>query len=180
VHVTQSGEKEEAHFDGSRVSYLFGDLRDLPFQDDWFDSVVCISTLEHIGMDNTRYGGPHEENPASYLDAVSELRRVLRPEGTLFLSFPAGTARRLGWFQVLGAQEVSAVLERLAPDDPKVRYFSYEGSWVESDARRAEQIDDEDKEIVKSVAVVTATKTGAPDGPPDARSRADERDRRPA
>jgi len=35
------------------VSYVFGDLRDLDFRDERFDSIACISTIEHIGMDNT-------------------------------------------------------------------------------------------------------------------------------
>src|SRR4029077_3689623 len=39
-----------------RVSYVFADLRALPFADAQFDLAVSISTLEHIGMDNTMYG----------------------------------------------------------------------------------------------------------------------------
>ena len=39
-----------------RVSYVFADLRALPFADGQFDIAVSISTLEHIGMDNTMYG----------------------------------------------------------------------------------------------------------------------------
>ena len=35
------------------VSYVFGDLRDLDFRDERFDFIACISTIEHIGMDNT-------------------------------------------------------------------------------------------------------------------------------
>jgi len=34
------------------VRYEFSDLRRLPYRDAWFSSVVCLSTLEHVGMDN--------------------------------------------------------------------------------------------------------------------------------
>ncbi len=32
------------------------DLRELPFRDGEFDVVFCISTIEHVGQDNDRYG----------------------------------------------------------------------------------------------------------------------------
>ena len=52
---------EPVAFTSLGVSYLYGDLRQLPFRDDWFDEVACLSTLEHVGMDNAVYGaaGPN-------------------------------------------------------------------------------------------------------------------------
>src|ERR1035437_1909042 len=38
------------------ISYVYNDLRDLPFKDVLFDEIVCQSTLEHIAMDNSMYG----------------------------------------------------------------------------------------------------------------------------
>ena len=39
-----------------RISYVYADLRELPFRDGSFDTVICASTLEHVGMDNRGYG----------------------------------------------------------------------------------------------------------------------------
>ncbi len=36
------------------------DARELPFDDKAFDLAICISTLEHIGLDNTFYRGSRE------------------------------------------------------------------------------------------------------------------------
>ena len=48
----------ESHCDWTLgVSYLFHDLRDLPFRDGVYETVVSLSTIEHIGMDNQRYAG---------------------------------------------------------------------------------------------------------------------------
>lgn len=37
------------------VSYVYGDLRKKIFMDEFFDSISCVSVLEHVGMDNNRY-----------------------------------------------------------------------------------------------------------------------------
>jgi hypothetical protein len=51
------------------------DLRELPFADGEFGLAIAISTLEHVGRDNTQYGLEAEEGDT--LDAaLRELRRV--------------------------------------------------------------------------------------------------------
>ena len=39
-------------------SYVTADLRELPFADESFDTIVCVSTLDHVGMDNWRMARP--------------------------------------------------------------------------------------------------------------------------
>src|ERR1700756_4062168 len=39
------------------INYVYGDLRQTYFRDDYFDYIVCVSTLEHIGLDNQRFHG---------------------------------------------------------------------------------------------------------------------------
>jgi hypothetical protein len=51
------------------------DLRDLPFEDESFDVAIAISTLEHVGRDNTQYGlGAESED--SLDAALRELHRI--------------------------------------------------------------------------------------------------------
>ena len=57
------------------------DVRDLPFDDQAFDLVLCVSTLEHVGADNSGYGLDAEDDGASRLTALRELRRVLTRAG---------------------------------------------------------------------------------------------------
>ena len=87
------------------ISYIFEDLRDTCFKDDYFDWVVSLSTIEHIGLDNTLLytddGSKRENLPDAYLTAAKEYRRVLKKGGTLYLSIPFGTYKNHGWFQVL-------------------------------------------------------------------------------
>jgi SAM-dependent methyltransferase len=74
------------------------DVRDLPFENGEFDLVLCVSTLEHVGADNSGYGLEVEADAASRLTALRELRRVLAPSGRLLLTVPCGEPGDYGWF----------------------------------------------------------------------------------
>jgi O-antigen chain-terminating methyltransferase len=70
---------------------VVADARDLPFASGTFDTVFCISTLEHVGRDNTRYGGAREHDDTGPLTALRELRRVATRRGRIFVTVPCGS-----------------------------------------------------------------------------------------
>lgn len=75
------------------------DVRELPFEDGAFDLVLCVSTLEHVGADNSGYGLGREEDASSQLRALRELRRVLARDGRLLITVPCGEPGDYGWFR---------------------------------------------------------------------------------
>jgi SAM-dependent methyltransferase len=116
------------------VSYTFQDLRRTCFRDRFFDYVVSLSTLEHIGLDNARYytnGGAAEREPDSYLRAVAEMARVLRPGGQAYLSVPFGRHIELGWLQVFDAAMLDRLIEAFGPASHSEHIFRYTpNGWV--------------------------------------------------
>jgi SAM-dependent methyltransferase len=77
------------------------DVRELPFPDSSFDQVLLVSTLEHIGADNSIYGLEAEERDSgdARLTALRSIRRVLRGSGSLLCTVPVGEPEDYGWFR---------------------------------------------------------------------------------
>jgi hypothetical protein len=82
-----------------------------------FDVVTCLSTLEHVGMNNVRYGGErglvssstsHPEEHAKAL--LPALWKLTAPGGQLCLSVPFGP------FEYL-----------FSPGDPDPIYYTFDG-----------------------------------------------------
>ena len=81
------------------ISYHYGDLRQLPFRDNWFDEITSVSTLGHVGMDNRMYTKSDTigEIGLEAEKAVKELIRILRPGGRFLASVVFGKHQLIEW-----------------------------------------------------------------------------------
>jgi SAM-dependent methyltransferase len=73
----------------SNLTSGFADLTGLPFEDRSIQSLSCMHVVEHVGLG--RYGD--QLNPDGDLMAMEELKRVLKPGGSLLLVVPVGRPR---------------------------------------------------------------------------------------
>ncbi len=110
-------------------SYIYEDLRDICFKEAFFDAICSLSTLEHIGFDNTMIYTPDtskkENDKYAHLAAIKEFRRVLKNDGTLYLSMPFGKYKDHGWFQVFDTEMINGVIEAFHPSYLKKTFFRY-------------------------------------------------------
>lgn len=135
----------EGHAEVSNdVRYEFADLRQLPYRDAWFSVTISLSTLEHVGLDNTIYGDAagsvaRASDPSAEAQrAIQELHRVTRPGGTLLVSVPYGTRSNRGWFRVLDADDLARLTIVPGWTNVRVRIFrSRREGWRECPATDA-------------------------------------------
>jgi SAM-dependent methyltransferase len=136
LHIVTLAPEAEA-FPQLGISYLFADLRALPFADAVYDRVLSISTLEHVGTDTTFYGGETrvaEDPQRELLAAVAELRRVLRPGGDCYITVPVGRGERFEWVRSLTPAQVDEIAAAFEPEAFEAEYFRYaDGGWRRSD-----------------------------------------------
>jgi SAM-dependent methyltransferase len=112
------------------VSYEFADLRDLPLRDNYFDQIACISTLEHVGLNTEIYTSARVEllQKGDYKLAASELWRVLKPGGHLYLTMPFGKACNLDWLQQFDSRMIADLIEFIRPQKASAVYYRYEAT----------------------------------------------------
>src|SRR5579864_7901389 len=125
---------ESESFWNRGISYVYGDLRDCCYRDEYFDWIASISTLEHVGMNNTQLytndPSNNEFQPESYLQAVTELRRVLKSGGMLYVTLPFGRVESLGWLQIFDTARIDRLLNTFRPASYHCEYFRYtEAGW---------------------------------------------------
>lgn len=111
-----------------RVSYVFGDLRNMYFRDHSFSTVVCISVLEHVGLDTRIYDpkkAVRERDPEAYLAAVDEMHRVLKPGGSCLITVPFGKYQLRSWLQVFDSVMIDRIIATFDPEQHNLCFFRY-------------------------------------------------------
>ncbi len=68
---------------------LQGDLTKISFPDNSVESLSCLHTIEHVGLG--RYGDPIDYD--GDVKAINELKRVVKPGGSLLFVTPVGQPR---------------------------------------------------------------------------------------
>jgi SAM-dependent methyltransferase len=149
---------EPQSFNSLGVSYLYADLRDLPLRDGIYDTVISVSTLEHVGMDNTSYGAAHDVSSdarEASRQAVRELRRVVAPGGRMLITVPFGRAEQHGWLRQFDRGQLDELIDAAGPADVEIAVWRNSGGWqpVEPAAAADARYGEHKAEAVAVVAI---------------------------
>lgn len=122
-------------------SYVFGDFRKTRFKDGAFDTIISISTLEHVGLDNTMLytddPAKSETNKHGFADAMREFRRIIAPGGRCLITVPYGRYENFNWFQTFDRGMIQALIDTFVPSSYELEFFGYDKTgW-----RRATETD---------------------------------------
>ena len=140
-----------------RLSYLHGDFREPVLRDAIFDTIVCISTVEHIGMwpipkppyaESLAKPQP-EKDLLAYRGVMRTFHDLLKPGGRLLVTVPYGKPEDQDWLQIFGPTQIDDLIQSFGGMCESQTYYRHlpEG-WVTASA--ADCADAEYFNIVKT------------------------------
>jgi len=115
--------------------FFVEDITKTHFENDFFDKITIISTIEHVGLEG------YENkviNLNADLDAIKEIKRILKPTGTLYLTTPFGK-NIIKWFRTYTPTSLKKLLEEFNVIK-KQFFFQTETGWNETDEKTASSI----------------------------------------
>lgn len=103
-----------------------GDVRALPYATGTFDLVLCVSTLEHIGLDVSGYAGhPQEQEATGDVAALREMARTLVPQGRILITVPFGRREQLHWLRQYDQPAWEDLVRKSGLSVAEAGYYSY-------------------------------------------------------
>jgi hypothetical protein len=135
-------DKKDMNFDipGCRTDKSVRDFRDPLPRQSMYDAVICISTLEHVGMDNTQHytsdSAYQESSKTDYQRAIANLLACTSLGGKLLMTMPYGKAFDHKWLQVFD-QDMVQCAERICHGNLiSIEYFrhTYHHGWIRSNS----------------------------------------------
>jgi SAM-dependent methyltransferase len=141
------------------LTFSHGDICRMPFPDETFDAVVCLSTVEHLGIGF--YKDPKMVEGAD-IQGVKEALRVLKYGGRLILSAPVGKKQMTEYQRIYDLASFNKLFQGLSVLEEKFFVNSRSGEdspnwWEEVNSADVESIDDASGATV-AVAMAVALK----------------------
>lgn len=102
-----------------------GDIRSTRFEDEFFDAVIAVSTLEHVGLPG-RYGITEADEKGD-MRAMQEIHRILKPDGQVFVTLPYGKGKSLPLNRLYDAERIIRLFSGF--DLQISQYFKYDSTY---------------------------------------------------
>lgn len=150
------------------------DIRKTGFKDNFFDMVLCISTLEHIGRDISRYTHDTREIQGNGdFEALTEIVRITKNNGKIVLTVPYGKEADYGWQINYNDRRFQKLLTTVPLQIVIEEYFIYSDGWKKCDKKSLEKVEYMDNNaqaaaglacvLLKKTADITESRNNKPD-----------------
>jgi len=121
------------------IKFFVADIRKTCFQDNYFDCITCISTLEHIGVSG-RYGS--DEDKQGDVKAIKEMKRILKPGGELLITVPYGKNDILPINKLYNKKRLNILLNNFCViKQTFIKYNQRWGIWLKVNEAEAAETD---------------------------------------
>lgn len=133
------------------LHFLKGDFLEAHLKNNFFDVVISLSTIEHIGL------GFYKEklNNEGDRDAVEKVKRILKPKGTFLLTVPFGKPTDSNWYRVYNRKRIVNLLEGFKIFAWEV-FAERQGNWMPFSITKAEKMDSSSR--VRAVIFISTRK----------------------
>lgn len=127
--------REKNNFSNRGIKYRIENICYNSYNSNYFDVVTCISTLEHIGYDNSIYN-INKLNPdkriTNFFLAIKEIKRILKRGGFFFFSVPFGKSMNFKNLHQFDYREILNLKNIFSPSKFNFKFFKYKNfSWRE-------------------------------------------------
>jgi len=96
------------------------------FDDNYFDQITVVSTLEHFGLN---FYGNNQIDEATDFKALKEIKRILKNDGTIFLTLPFGNQNK-SWYRKYDRSKIEKLFSDLKIKEIKIIKQTHIG-WKE-------------------------------------------------
>tara|TARA_Y100000996_G_scaffold411165_1_gene394807 strand:- start:125 stop:898 length:774 start_codon:yes stop_codon:yes gene_type:complete len=127
--VTLYPEKKNYEYLG--INYIYSDFLNLKYKKNTFDIITCISTLEHVGFDNSFY--KYNKNIKSkeiqrtnkQMKVLFKLYDFLKPGGNLLITLPFGKRGKYRNLRQFDKDKLKKLLVKLKARKIEKKFFLY-------------------------------------------------------
>ena len=93
--------------------FIKADARNIPFKNNSFDVITCISALEHYGLVETPYHSDTVYDSEAPFTAMKEMARVIKDDGIIILTLPFGYCESglLKWIKFYNSNGIKQLID---------------------------------------------------------------------
>jgi len=127
------------------------DVRQMNFDDEFFDQITLISTLEHVGL--IAYGDT-KQDVCGDKKAMNEIQRVLKIDGSILVTIPYGSGQT-DWYRSYNKKSLAELFSGFKIQ--QITYYSdHDVVWHKYDEEFVSKSDNSKQ--VRGIAAIMATR----------------------